>query len=312
MNNVKQIITDDANKTIQIDSIQKKIFTIRGVQVMLDSDLAKMYQVETRVLNQAVSRNIDRFPEDFMFQLTTEEWGNLKSQNVTSSWGGRRKLPYVFTEQGISSLSGILKSETAVKVNIAIMRAFVQMRKLLIGNAGIFQRLSKVELKQLESDKKIAGILKAIEDKSIKPKQGIFYDGQVFDAYLFVADLIKTARRSIILIDNYIDAAVLTLFTKRNKSVRFTIYTKSISKQMTLDLQKHNAQYPSVDIKEFKKAHDRFLIIDKKTVYHFGASLKDLGKKWFAFSKMEMNAEEILAKLPALSSTEMENGAGDK
>lgn len=287
----------DKNKIIRTDSIQNKIYTIRGVQVMLDSDLAQMYQVETRALNQAVSRNRERFPDDFMFQLTSEEWENLKSQNVISSWGGRRKLPYVFTEQGISSLSGVLKSETAVKVNIAIMRAFVQMRKFLVENAAIFQRLDKVEQKQIEADQKFDRIFNALEDKSVKPKQGIFYDGQIFDAYVFVADLIKSAEKSILLIDNYVDESVLQLLTKQKKDVTVTIYTKHITKILKQDLAKHNKQYPKIEIKQFTKAHDRFIIIDKETVYHFGASLKDLGKKWFAFSKMELNANEILAKL---------------
>jgi len=287
----------DKNKIIRTDSIQNRIYTIRGVQVMLDSDLAQMYQVETRALNQAVSRNRERFPDDFMFQLTSEEWENLKSQNVISSWGGRRKLPYVFTEQGISSLSGVLKSETAVKVNIAIMRAFVQMRKFLVENAAIFQRLDKVEQKQIEADQKFDRIFNALEDKSVKPKQGIFYDGQIFDAYVFVADLIKSAEKSILLIDNYVDESVLQLLTKQKKDVTVTIYTKHITKILKQDLAKHNKQYPKIEIKQFTKAHDRFLIIDENTVYHFGASLKDLGKKWFAFSKMEMNAEEILGKL---------------
>lgn len=287
----------DKNKIIRTDSIQNRIYTIRGVQVMLDSDLAQMYQVETRALNQAVSRNRERFPDDFMFQLTSEEWENLKSQNVISSWGGRRKLPYVFTEQGISSLSGVLKSETAVKVNIAIMRAFVQMRKFLVENAAIFQRLDKVEQKQIEADQKFDRIFNALEDKSVKPKQGIFYDGQIFDAYVFVADLIKSAEKSILLIDNYVDESVLQLLTKQKKDVTVTIYTKHITKILKQDLAKHNKQYPKIEIKQFTKAHDRFIIIDKETVYHFGASLKDLGKKWFAFSKMELNANEILAKL---------------
>jgi hypothetical protein len=302
----------DKNKIIRTDSIQNRIYTIRGVQVMLDSDLAQMYEVETRALNQAVSRNRERFPDDFMFQLTSEEWENLKSQNVISSWGGRRKLPYVFTEQGISSLSGVLKSETAVKVNIAIMRAFVQMRKFLVENAAIFQRLDKVEQKQIEADQKFDRIFNALEDKSVKPKQGIFYDGQIFDAYVFVADLIKSAEKSILLIDNYVDESVLQLLTKQKKDVTVTIYTKHITKILKQDLAKHNKQYPKIEIKQFTKAHDRFIIIDKETVYHFGASLKDLGKKWFAFSKMEMNAEEILAKLPALSGVEMEKGGGDE
>ena len=287
------------NKIIQTDSIQNKIHTIRGVQVMLDSDLAELYEVQTKNLNLAVKRNIERFPDIFRFQLTEEENKSLRLQIETSkeSRGGRRYLPYVFSEQGVAMLSAVLRSETAVKVSIQIMQAFVEMKNFIATNGAIFQRLERVEQKQILTDQKFEQIFKALEDKSIKPKQGIFYDGQVFDAYVFVADLIKTAKNSIILIDNYIDEAVLTFFTKRNNNVAFTIYTKNISKQMALDLKKHNEQYPPVEIKEFKNAHDRFLILDDKELYHFGASLKDLGKKWFAFSKLEMDALNIIANL---------------
>ncbi len=293
----------------EVDSIQNKIYTIRGKHVMLDSDLAEIYQVETRVLNQAVKRNSDRFPEDFMFQLTQTEWGNLKSQNEISSLtsqnvilennrGKHRKyLPYVFTEQGVAGLSGILKSETAAMIHVAIMRAFVSMRKFLLENASVFQRLERVELKQLETGKQIEHILKAIESKNATPVQGVFYDGQVFDAYVFVIDLIKTAKSSIILIDNYVDDTVLQMFSKRKKNVLLKIYTNSISNALELDIKKFNAQYPPVEIRKFNKSHDRFLIIDNKTIYHFGASLKDLGKKWFAFSKMDTTAIEMINKL---------------
>jgi len=308
------------NQMILIDKIQNRIFTIRGMQVMIDSNLAEMYQVTTGRLNEQVKRNIERFPEDFMFQLKNDEWENLKSQNAIlktdtdslrsqnatlNKRGKHRKyLPFVFTEQGISSLSGVLKSDMAVKINIAIMRAFVQMRKLIANNSGIFQRLDKVEQKQIETDQKFEQIFKALEDKSIKPKQGIFYDGQVFDAYVFAADLVKSAQKSILLIDNYIDETVLQLFTKRKKNVSVNIYTKNITKTLRQDLEKHNSQYPKIKIEKFAKAHDRFLIIDETTVYHFGASLKDLGKKWFAFSKMDMEVMEMITKI--------ENGGGDE
>ena len=287
------------NQIITIDSIQNRILTVRGKQVMLDSDLAELYDVSTGRLNEQVKRNIERFPQDFMFQLTKNEWNeiSLRSQNATLNTGRgrhRKYLPFVFTEQGVSSLSGVLKSEIAVKVNIAIMRAFVGMRKFLMENATVFQRLDKIELKQLETDKKVGSIIKALEDKSIKHNQGIFFNGQVFDAYTFVSDLIRSAKKSIILIDNYIDDTVLTHFTKREKSVSFTIFTKNISKQLKLDIIKHNAQYDPVTVKVFQEAHDRFLIIDEKKVYHFGASLKDLGKKWFAFSKMQASSVTIL------------------
>ena len=305
------------NEIIQVDDIQNKIYSIRGKQVMIDKDLADIYQVETRVLNQAVKRNIERFPEDFMFRLTEKEWenllsqiaiskndnSNLKSQNVISSpgHGGRRKLPYVFTEQGVSMLSAVLKSKVAIDVSVKIIRAFAQMRRFIENKADIFKRLSVIEqkqiatdVKQIETDNKIDKILKALEDKSIKPNQGIFFNGQIFDAYSFVSDLIRSAKKSIILIDNYIDDTVLTHFTKRKKGVSFTIFTKNISKQLKLDLEKHNKQYPPIEIKKFKNAHDRFLIIDEKEVYHFGANLKDLGKKWFAFSKMDTSSVKIM------------------
>jgi len=287
------------NEIIQVKHVQKKIYTIRDVYVMLDSDLAEIYRVETRVLNQAVKRNLKRFPEDFMFQLTKEEWENLISQFVISSaeHGGRRKLPYVFTEHGVSMLSAVLKSDVAVEVSVNIIRAFVQMRKFLIENAAVFRKIAQIENKLLTHDKNFEKIFKALESREINRKQGIFFNGQVFDAYKFVSDLIRSAKKSIILIDNYIDDTVLTLFAKREKEVAATIYTKKISKQLKLDIQKFNRQYNHIEIKKFSDSHDRFLIIDNKTVYHFGASLKDLGKKWFAFSKFDINAVEILNKL---------------
>ncbi len=194
-------------------------------------------------------------------------------------------------------LSAVLRSETAVKVSIQIMDAFVNMRKFIVGNAVIFQRLDNIEQKQLITDTKLDKVFEAIEAKEIKPKQGIFFDGQIFDAYVFVAGLIKTAKKSIILIDNYIDETVLTLLSKRVKNCTATIYTKTISRKLQLDLKKHNQQYPPVEIKIFDNAHDRFLILDDKDIYHFGASLKDLGKKWFAFSKFEKGALEVLGRL---------------
>src|SRR3989339_1041756 len=306
--------------TASIDeTIKTKIYTIRGLQVMLDRDLAELYDVETKVFNQAIKRNSDRFPENFMFQLTEEEHQNLRSQFVTSSLrsqfvtldgqdslrsqnatlehGGRRYLPYVFIEQGVAMLSAVLRSKTAIQMSIHIINAFVEMRRFISNNALIFQRLDSLEQKQTKTDEKVEAILSAIEDRSIKPKQGIFYDGQVYDAYLFVSDLIKSAKESIVLIDNYIDESVLTLLSKRDVNVKATIYTKNITKQLELDLQKHNAQYPNIRLKKFDSSHDRFLLIDEKEVYHIGASLKDLGKKWFAFSKLDMGVLNILEKL---------------
>lgn len=267
------------DKLASFNNIQDCIFTVRGLQVMLDSDLAIMYQVETRVLNQAVTRNIERFPKDFMFQLDDKEWSNLKSQNVTSSWGGRRKLPFVFTEQGISTLSGVLKSDIAVKVNIAIMRTFVEMRKFVSNNAAVFQRLDRLEQKQLKTDEKVDKVFSALEERQLSPQQGIFFDGQIFDAYTLMADIVRQAEKEIILIDNYVDDSVLTLFSKRKKGVKCAIYTKNISKQLKLDVAKFNEQYGELALHQFSKAHDRFLIVDSEAVYHIGASLKDLGKK---------------------------------
>ncbi len=293
---------DNQNQIIVLENIQSRIFTIRGVQIMLDRDLAEMYDVSTKRLNEQVKRNIERFPKRFRFQLTEKEkielvancdrFKNLKHSSVN---------PYAFTEQGVSMLSAVLKSGTAIKISIQIIDAFVEMRKFLSENASVFSRLDNIEKKQLsyqiKSDEKFEQIFEALEDKSIKPKQGVFYDGQIFDAYIFIADLIKTAEKSILLIDNYIDETVLQLFTKRNKNVTVNIYTKNITKVLKQDLIAHNSQYPNIEIKQFAKAHDRFLIIDETTVYHFGASLKDLGKKWFAFSKMEMNAKEMIILL---------------
>lgn len=283
--------------------IQPMIRVIRGQQVMLDNDLATLYGVETRALNQAVKRNINRFPDDFMFQLTKEELDNLMSQNVTSSWGGTRKLPYAFTEQGIAMLSSVLKSQTAVEVNIRIMRAFIAMRRFIATNAQLFQRLETIEYHQLEmkqhqevTDKRIDEVFKRL-DADIPPMQGIFYDGQVFDAYRFVSDLIRKAKRSIVLIDNYVDDTVLTLLDKRGEEVSATIYTQRVSSQFQLDIDRHNAQYPLVEIKQFNKAHDRFLLIDDE-VYHIGASIKDLGKKWFGFTLMrDITAAELIKKI---------------
>ncbi|MFC1510564.1 ORF6N domain-containing protein [Candidatus Omnitrophota bacterium] len=291
------------NKIVNSDVIQKKIATARELQVMLDSDLAEFYGVETRTLNQAVKRNIERFPKDFMFQLTKEEAKNLMSQFVTSSsgYGGRRKLPYVFTEQGVAMLSAVLKSETAVKMSILIMNAFVVMRKQIASNAQMLPRLESLEKRQMKhemkTDQKFERVFKALENGDVDPKQGIFFEGQVFDAYIFVSDRIRKAKKSIVLIDNYVDDSVLTLFIKRKKGVSVEIFTKVISKQLALDLKKHNEQYPEITIKEFKGAHDRFIILDRQDVYHIGASLKDLGKKMFAFSKLDKQAFKILEKL---------------
>jgi hypothetical protein len=283
--------------------IQKKIYNIRGEQVMFDNDLANFYGVETRRLNEQVKRNYSRFPKEFMFQLTTAEFENLMSQFAISSseHGGRRKLPYVFTEQGVAMLAGVLRSDKAIKMSIQIISAFVSMRRFIINNAQLFQRIDTVEKRQLklemETDKKFDEVFNAMQSKELEPKQGIFFDGQIFDAYKFISGLIRKAEKSIILIDNYIDETILDLFTKKKKNVKITILTTKTTKTTSLDIKKFNEQYPTLEIKEFSFSHDRFLIIDGKDVYHFGASLKDLGKKWFAFSKFDKNAIELLRKL---------------
>ena len=276
--------------------IRNLIYTIRGKQVMLDSDLASLYQVETKNLNKAVKRNIERFPASFCFQLTEKEVENLRFQFGTSSlnYGGRRYLPYAFTEQGVAMASAILRSDIAVRMSVQIMEAFVEMRRMLISNASLFHRLDNIELKQLEADQKFEEIFKALESDKLHSEKGIFYNGQVFDAYAFVSDIIRSAGSSIILLDNYVDDTVLTLLGKRKVNVTATILTKSISNQLRLDLQRYNSQYPPIDIELFSDAHDRFLIIDYTELYHIGASLKDLGKKWFAFSRMDIEVGRML------------------
>jgi hypothetical protein len=219
----------------------------------------------------------------------------LNEPSKTKRGQNIKYLPYAFTEQGIAMLSAVLRSETAVNTSIQIINAFVEMRKFILNNAQLFQRIETVEARQIETDKRIDQILNALDSGTAKPKQGIFYNGQIFDAYLFVCDLIKSANHSLVLIDNYVDESVLALLTKRNPKVNATIYTQQISKQFKLDVEKHNAQYDIIEVKEFKQSHDRFLIIDNTDIYHFGASLKDLGKKWFAFSKFEKQAVEMLS-----------------
>ena len=235
----------------------------------------------------------------YRYQLTSDEFENLRSQIATSSGhGGKRYLPHVFTEQGVSMLSSVLNSEKAIQVSIQIMDAFVEMRKFLLNNASLFQRMDGLELKQLEYDQKFDILFKALDQKKLKRDYGIFYDGQMFDAYSFLSDIIRGAKVSITLIDNYIDDTVLTLLSKSSSNVKTIIFTRKISKTLYLDIQKHNSQYSRIEVKEFSQAHDRFLIIDNELVYHFGASLKDLGKKWFAFSKMQLNPLDLWEKLP--------------
>jgi len=284
--------------------IESRIFTIRGLQVMVDYHLAELYEVGTKRLNEQVKRNINRFPVSFMFQLSASEWENLQSQIATTTKNDdlrsqiattkRRTLPYVFSEQGVAMLSAVLKSNTAISVSIQIMDAFVNMRHILLEKSLINHRLDKMELKQIETDQKFEQIFKALERTDAIPIQGVFFDGQVFDAYELASKIIRTAQKSIVLIDNYTDESTLTHLAKKKKDVKVLLLSKNVAKQLTLDVQKANEQYGGFELKTFTQSHDRFLIIDKKEVYHMGASLKDLGKKWFAFSKMDKNSVESL------------------
>ena len=251
----REMIEGKANKPVansdqlpKVIDIKPMIRVIRGQQVMIDRDLAQLYGVETKRLNEQVKRNIERFPDDFMFQLNKDDVEILKSQNATSSWGGDRRFPYAFTEQGIAMLSSVLKSQTAVDVNIRIMRAFVSMRRFIATNAQLFQRLETIEYHQLEmkqhqevTDKRIDEVFRRL-DANIPPIQGIFYDGQVFDAYRFVSDLMRKAKRSIVLIDNYVDDTVLMLLDKRENGVTATIYTQRISSQFQLKAIQQSAR----------------------------------------------------------------------
>ena len=281
-------------------SIKDKIHSIRGMRVMLDWDLAELYNVETKQINRAVKRNPDRFPGHFMFQISENEFNSLRYHfgTIKKKRGKHRKyLPHVFTEQGVAMLSGVLRSKTAVQVSIKIVDSFIAMRKFIHSNAQVLQRLSSLERKQLQFDSNFEKLFEAIGDRDFVQNQGIFFDGQVFDTYKFVSDLIRSSKKSIILVDNYIDDTVLTLFSKRRKNVEVIIYTKNISKGLRLDLIKYNSQHDPIEIIEFKDSHDRFLILDEEIIYHIGASLKDLGKKWFAFSRMEKGSLKILEKL---------------
>ena len=284
-------------------NIEPLIKVIRGQQVMLDKDLATLYGVETRVLNQTVKRNIERFPDDFRFELSREEC--LRSQIVISNGrGGNRYSTYAFTEQGVAMLSSVLRSQTAIEVNIQIMRAFVSMRHFMVNNASMFSRLETIEYHQLEmqqhqqeTDKRIDEVFRRLDEGNAKPKQGVFYNGQIYDAYTFVSDLIKSAKKRIVLIDNYVDETVLTLLDKRDNNVSAIIYTQQISRLFQLDIDRHNAQYAPIDVETFRLSHDRFLCIDDD-VYHIGASIKDLGKKWFGFSKMEiLTPDELVERI---------------
>ena len=308
-NEISNLIVQD---NLSNEEIKNLIYTIRGKQVMLDSDVAMLYHYETKKINQAVKRNIERFPEKFCFQLTEEEFSSLRSQIVTlnkttvqdnfedsslrsqfatlnenTGRGKHRKyLPYVFTEQGIAMLSGLLKNDIAIQVSINIMDAFVEMRKFLMVNGQLFERLTNVEYKLLEHDKKFDKVFDQLQNEE-NIKQKIFFEGQIYDAYSLIIDIIKKANKKILIIDNYIDDSVLKMLTKKNKNVEVVILTSNKSNIQKIDIQKFNKEYPILKVAETNKFHDRLIVIDNKEMYHLGASIKDLGKKCFGINKIE-------------------------
>ncbi len=267
--------------------IRDKIYTFRGKQVMVDRDLAELYHVETKVLNQAVKRNINRFPNEFRFQLDDSEKIELVTKcDQFESLKYSKSNPYVFTEQGIAMLSAILKSEVAVKVSIKIMNTFVEIRKFFFSNRELFVRLDRVELKQLETDQKIEKVFNYLAiNKEVKQK--IFYNGQIYDAFSFIVDIIKKAKNKLILIDNYVDTSTLNLLCKKNKGVTVIIASSVKGSMTSQDISIFNSQYQGLTLKTRNDFHDRFIIIDDKEVYHIGASLKDAGKKSFGITKIE-------------------------
>ena len=308
-NEINNLIVQD---NLSNEEIKNLIYTIRGKQVMLDSDVAMLYHYETKKINQAVKRNIERFPEKFCFQLTEEEFSSLRSQIVTlnkttvqdnfedsslrsqfatlnenTGRGKHRKyLPYVFTEQGIAMLSGLLKNDIAIQVSINIMDDFVEMRKFLMVNGQLFERLTNVEYKLLEHDKKFDKVFDQLQNEE-NIKQKIFFEGQIYDAYSLIIDIIKKANKKILIIDNYIDDSVLKMLTKKNKNVEVVILTSNKSNIQKIDIQKFNKEYPILKVAKTNKFHDRFIVIDSKEMYHLGASIKDLGKKCFGINKIE-------------------------
>ena len=291
-NNVVTANIDSSFTEYEIEDIKKKIYTIRGKQVMLDSEVAELYNSETRIINQVVKRNIKRFPERYCFRITFEELQNLKSQFVISSfvkensYGGRRKLPLVFTEQGIAMLSGLLKTEIAIQVSINIMDAFIEMRRFLTSNRQVFERLTNVEYKLLEHDKEIEDLFDKF-NKEDRVTQKLFFEGQIWDSYNLIVNIIKRAESKILIVDNYINDSILEMLSKKKEGVEVVIITSNKSNILKLDIQKFNKEYPTLKIAKLDKFHDRFIIIDDKELYHCGASLKDLGKKCFGINRIE-------------------------
>lgn len=291
---MNEITTENSNALVpaaaNTTDIRSLVYVIRGQQIMLDSDLAFLYQVETGALNRAMKRNIGRFPEDFCFQLTKDEYENLKCQigiSSENSYGGRRTLPYAFTEQGISMLASVLHSDIAVQVSIRIMRTFVEMRRFISNNALLFERISSIELKQLEyqksTDERFDRVFQYIDDHA-ESEQKIFFDGQIYDAFSLLVSIIQKANKDIILIDGYMDVNTLDLLAKKKIGVNVRCYTYSNTPLSKQDISKFNAQYATLTVKKTSVFHDRFLVLDGKAAYHIGASLKDAGRKCFGIS----------------------------
>ena len=301
---MKEIQPVSISASTDTPNISQLIYTIRNQQVMLASDLAMLYQVETRVLNQAVKRNQKRFPERYCFQLTKEEEANLTSQFVmsSSSHGGRRIPPYAFTEQGIAMLSAVLRSDVAIDVSIRIMDAFVEMRHFIAGNARLFEHIERVELKQLtyqkETDEKFEQVFDFIHAHT-ESSQKMFFNGQIYDAFSLLAGLIQKAAKNIILIDGYVDIGTLNLLAKKQANVSFVSHRRRHTRLTAADVATFNRQYPTLTIKHTNAFHDRFLILDQQKAYHIGASLKDAGKKCFAITLLQDDAllQELLAHL---------------
>ena len=297
--------TDNGNITVYNDSIkeiEEKIFTFRGVQVMIDKDLADVYGVKTKALNQAVKRNIERFPERYRFQLSDNELDELVTKCdrlVTLKHSSSN--PFVFTEQGVSMLASILKSDTAIQTGIKIIDAFVAMRHFMLSNAKLFVEIDNLKQHQietdvhlLENDKKIDQILTLLDKNKDEDKQWLFFDGQIYDAFSFMVSIVKKAKKDIILIDNYVNVETLDILSKKKEKINVQIITSKKTKLTQYDIDKFNAQYPTLTLNYIDKFHDRFFIIDHSTAYHIGASIKDAGKKCFG---VNMINDEWLVKM---------------
>ena len=286
-NEINSLVVQD---NISNEEIKNLIYTIRGKQVMLDSDVAKLFKYETKDLNRNVRNNIERFPEYYCFQLTEEEYKSLRCKNFTLNKNGRgqhrKYMPYAFTEYGITMLAGLLKSEVAVNVSIKIVNTFIEMRKFISSNGQLLERLTNVEYKLLEHDKKFDKVFEQLQNEE-NIKQKIFFEGQIYNAYSLIIDIIKKANKKILIIDNYIDDSVLKMLTKKNKNVEVVILTSEKSNIQKIDIQKFNKEYPILKVAKTNKFHDRFIVIDNKEMYHLGASIKDLGKKCFGINKIE-------------------------